>query len=44
VAQKAATFARFDATMPARERLWAAVLQMVERFVLDPTIVGRSCE
>jgi len=44
VAQKAATFARFDATMPARERLWTAVLEMVERFVLDPTIVGRSCE
>jgi AcrR family transcriptional regulator len=34
VAQKAATFARFDATMPGRERLWAAVLEMVERFVL----------
>lgn len=44
VAQKAATFARFDAAMPARERLWTAVLEMVERFVLDPTIVGRSCE
>ncbi len=44
VAQKAATFARFDATMPARERLWTAVLEMVERFVLDPTIVGRSRE
>jgi AcrR family transcriptional regulator len=34
VAQKVASFARFDPEMPDRETLWRAVIQMVEGYVL----------
>lgn len=43
VAEKVSAFRSYDARMPEREAMWAAVREMVERFVLvDPSRAGRQ--